>query len=149
MGAPTLRAVSDEEHAAILEQYRSASDRHPASGAEPPERPVERLVTVVEPVRVHYTEAVRAGLWDRRGPGWQVYARELPRLLAEGHEGRYVLVGDDGSVSLYDTHLDAHQAWAGGRAGQIILVSEWHPLNRLAPLIKRCRDSSSAPTPTA
>ena len=38
------------------------------------------------------------------------FRRELPRLLAEGHEGRFALVKGDQVVSLWDTFDDAHQA---------------------------------------
>jgi hypothetical protein len=34
---------------------------------------------------------------------YSVYLRELPRLLAEGHAGRYVLIKGDELVGLYDT----------------------------------------------
>jgi hypothetical protein len=38
------------------------------------------------------------------------YLRELPRLLAEGEEGRYVLIKGDQVVSIWDTADDAYQA---------------------------------------
>jgi hypothetical protein len=38
------------------------------------------------------------------------YRRELPRLLAEGQEGRYVLIKDDQLISISDTFDDACQA---------------------------------------
>lgn len=38
------------------------------------------------------------------------YRRELPRLLAEGHEGRFVLIQGDQVISLWDTFEDAYQA---------------------------------------
>lgn len=38
------------------------------------------------------------------------YRRELPRLLAEGHEGRFVLIKGDEIVSVWDTFDDAIQA---------------------------------------
>jgi hypothetical protein len=38
------------------------------------------------------------------------YQRELPRLLAEGEEGRWVLVQGDELVSVWDTFSDAIQA---------------------------------------
>ena len=38
------------------------------------------------------------------------YLRELPRLLADGHEGRHVLVKGDEVLSLWDTFDDAYQA---------------------------------------
>jgi hypothetical protein len=38
------------------------------------------------------------------------YRRELPRLLAEGHEGRVVLIKGDQVISIWDTDEDAYQA---------------------------------------
>ncbi len=38
------------------------------------------------------------------------YLRELPRLLAEGHEGRFVLIKGDAVVSIWDTSDDVYQA---------------------------------------
>jgi hypothetical protein len=40
------------------------------------------------------------------------YRRELPRLLAEGHEGRAVLIKGDQVISIWDTAEDAYQAGA-------------------------------------
>jgi hypothetical protein len=41
------------------------------------------------------------------------YRRELPRLLAEGQEGRVALVRGDQIVSIWDTFQDAYQAGRG------------------------------------
>jgi hypothetical protein len=38
------------------------------------------------------------------------YLRELPRLLAEGEEGRHALIKDDTILSIWDTYGDALQA---------------------------------------
>jgi hypothetical protein len=38
------------------------------------------------------------------------YRRELPRLLAEGHEGRFVLIKGDQVFGVWDTFDDATQA---------------------------------------
>jgi hypothetical protein len=38
------------------------------------------------------------------------YRRELPRLLAEGHEGRVALIKGDQVLSIWDTLDDAYQA---------------------------------------
>jgi hypothetical protein len=40
------------------------------------------------------------------------YRRELPRLLAEGHEARFVLIKGDKIISIWDTSQDAYQAGA-------------------------------------
>jgi hypothetical protein len=38
------------------------------------------------------------------------YLRELPRLLTEGHAGRYALIKGDDVVSVWDTQRDVLQA---------------------------------------
>jgi hypothetical protein len=38
------------------------------------------------------------------------YRRELPRLLAEGEEGRFALVKGDQLIAVWDTFDDAYQA---------------------------------------
>jgi hypothetical protein len=40
----------------------------------------------------------------------RTYRRELPRLLAEGQEGRFALIKGDEVVSVWDTFDDAYQA---------------------------------------
>ncbi|MBL8796630.1 MAG: hypothetical protein JNM56_22200 [Planctomycetia bacterium] len=40
----------------------------------------------------------------------RTYLRELPRLLAEGQEGRFVLIKGDQVISVWDTFDDACQA---------------------------------------
>jgi hypothetical protein len=47
------------------------------------------------------------GLTDRQ---FAAYLRELPRLLAEGHSGRYALLKGDEVVSVWDTQRDVLQA---------------------------------------
>jgi hypothetical protein len=41
---------------------------------------------------------------------WATYRRELPRLLAEGQEGRFVLVRGGVIDSIWDTHSEAVDA---------------------------------------
>lgn len=38
------------------------------------------------------------------------YRRELPRLLAEGEEGKFVLIKGDQVIGVWDTFDDAYQA---------------------------------------
>jgi hypothetical protein len=59
---------------------------------------------------------VSAEQWDRAQRDLRTYRRELPRLLQEGHAGRYAIIRDDQVVSVWDTIDDALQA-AGERFG--------------------------------
>ena len=40
----------------------------------------------------------------------RTYLRELPRLLADGHEGRHALIKGEEVLSIWDTFEDALQA---------------------------------------
>ena len=54
--------------------------------------------------------------WDRAQRDLQTYRRELPRLLQEGHAGRYAIIRDDQVVGIWDSLDDALVA-AGERFG--------------------------------
>jgi hypothetical protein len=41
---------------------------------------------------------------------WAAYQRELPGLLAAGHEGKYVLIRGDDLEGVFDTQEDALNA---------------------------------------
>jgi hypothetical protein len=64
--------------------------------------------SVAPPKGVHYTELPEAKPGDALAPEWNTYRREVGRLLAEGHEGRFVLIHDEEIVGLYD-------CWDGAR----------------------------------
>ena len=59
---------------------------------------------------------VSAEQWDRARRDLETYRQQLPRLLQEGHAGRYAIIKDDQIVSIWDTVGDALQA-AGERFG--------------------------------
>ncbi len=58
---------------------------------------------------------------------FETYRRELPRLLAEGHAERYVLIKDAQVISLWDTQSDALQA------GHLLFGEDRFAVNRLNP----------------
>jgi hypothetical protein len=55
--------------------------------------------------------------WERAQRDLATYRRELPRLLQEGHAGKYAIIRDDQIISVWDTLGDALQA-AGERFGR-------------------------------
>src|SRR6266436_1026521 len=59
---------------------------------------------------------VSAEEWERAQRDLETYRRRLPRLLQEGHAGRYALIKDDQVLSIWDTVGDALQA-SGERFG--------------------------------
>ncbi len=64
-----------------------------------------------EPVRlrrtIHYTELPDLPPEDPLCREWDFFRRELPRLLAEGHEGKFVLVKGEEIIGLFPTEDDA------------------------------------------
>jgi hypothetical protein len=40
---------------------------------------------------------------------WAFFCRELPRLLAEGHEGRWVLIKGEEIIGFFDNRLEARR----------------------------------------
>jgi hypothetical protein len=60
-----------------------------------------------EPPTLHYTELPPPGPNDPLAVEWYTYIREVARLLAEGQEGRHVLIKGEEIVGIYDTHVDA------------------------------------------
>src|SRR5262245_29603007 len=56
---------------------------------------------------LHYTELPpgRPGLVLYEE--WETYRREVGRLLAEGHEGRHILIKGTGIIGIWDTYREA------------------------------------------
>lgn len=52
------------------------------------------------------------------------YLRELPRLLAEGQEGRFALVKGDEVYSIWDTFDDAYQAGRDRFGWGVIFIAQ-------------------------
>ncbi len=72
---------------------------------------------------------VSAEQWDRAQRDLQTYRRELPRLLQEGHAGKYAIIRDDQIVSIWDTLGDALQA-TGDRFGlEAVATYQINPLD--------------------
>jgi hypothetical protein len=84
---------------------------------------------------IHYTELPD---WLPDSPGaqeWDTFRRELPRLLAEGHEGKFALIKGDTIAGIYPTSDEGVRAgYAKFGLNDIFLVQPirtWEPLLRL------------------
>jgi hypothetical protein len=71
----------------------------------------------IMPAETNNTDNAQPGASTSLSPGLlkikreiKTYRRELPRLLAEGQEGRVALIKGDEVVSVWDTFEDAYQA---------------------------------------
>jgi hypothetical protein len=59
---------------------------------------------------IHHTELPAARPGDVLAQEWETYRREVPRLLAEGHEGRFVLIKGQQVIAVYPTWAEAREA---------------------------------------
>ena len=55
---------------------------------------------------------------------WEFYRREVGRLLAEGNEGRHVLIKGEEIIGIFDTHLEASTEGSRRYFGQHYLVHQ-------------------------
>lgn len=61
---------------------------------------------------LHYSELPAAEPGSQIAQEWDTYRREVGRLIAEGHEGRFALIKGDQIVGLFDTDEQASLAGA-------------------------------------
>lgn len=68
----------------------------------------------------------------------RTYFRELPRLIAQGHEGRYALIRDDELLSIWDTLDEAATAGYDKFGLEHFMTQKIRPrdLEHLAPFFK-------------
>jgi hypothetical protein len=60
-----------------------------------------------EPPTIHYTELPEAQPGSPLCQEWNFYRREVGRLLADGHERRFVLIKGEVLVGIWDTQEEA------------------------------------------
>jgi hypothetical protein len=80
------RALVEKIHREAIEQYRKQ-----------PRPPYERPT-------ISYTELPEAKPDEPLYYEWNTYRREVGRLLAEGHEGRWILIKGEEIIGIWDTH---------------------------------------------
>lgn len=59
------------------------------------------------PKTIHWTELPEDKSEGGNSTEWNFYRREVGRLLAEGHEGRWVLIKGEQIIGIWDTHDEA------------------------------------------
>ena len=59
------------------------------------------------PPTLHYTELPPARPGDTLAEEWETYRREVGRLLAEGNEGRHILIKGREIIGIWDTQEEA------------------------------------------
>lgn len=81
----------------LVEQlHRETAERMRGEPLPPVERPT-----------IHYTELPENTSNRPIAKEWNFYRREVGRLLAEGHEGKWVLIKGEEIVGIWDTEEEA------------------------------------------
>jgi hypothetical protein len=74
---------------------------------------------------------------------WNAYRREVARLLAEGHESRWVLIRGEAVVGIWDTEAEARTAAADRFLMQPVLIHQVQVREAVLPtptFLYRCRN---------
>jgi hypothetical protein len=106
------RALVEQLHRQAVEQCRQEEARARALVEKVHREALERYcaqppLPSPEPQTVHYLEQPEPKPGDRYFAEWTTYRREAGRLLAEGKEGKYLLIKGEGIVGIWDTRDDA------------------------------------------
>jgi hypothetical protein len=56
---------------------------------------------------IHFTELQPARSGSQLAQEWEIYRREVGRLLSEGNEGKFILIKGDQVLGLWDTREEA------------------------------------------
>jgi hypothetical protein len=80
---------------------------------------------------IHFTELQPAQSGSQLAQEWEVYRREVGRLLSEGNEGKYVLIKEDQILGLWDTREEAMAVGRRHFLGQAFLVHQVQTRERL------------------
>src|SRR5262245_38110663 len=87
---------------------------------------------------IHYTELEELPPDDVHYHEWGAYLRELPRLLAEGQEGKWLLLKGDTIAGLFGTDVEAVKAGYERFLLQPFLVQQVREREPLIRLSWRC-----------
>jgi hypothetical protein len=109
-----LPEMNEEDLQRIEQWNRQASER--ARQVPPPPRCQQQTI--------HYTELPATASDDRIAGEWSCYRREIGRLLAEGHEGRWVLIKGEEIVGIWDTEAEANQVRVQRLLMQDVLIHQ-------------------------
>jgi hypothetical protein len=86
----------EREVARILQEQ----EREARKGLPSPPRP--------EPPTIHYTELPDGPPNSPLRTEWDFYRRAVGRLLAEGHQGKWLLIKNEEIVGIWDTEAEAN-----------------------------------------
>ena len=102
----------------------------------PPLPPPERRT-------VHYTELSNLPAGSPGATEWNYYCNQVGRLLAEGHEGHWVLIVGEEMIGIWDTQKEADQVRVQRFLNQGVLIHQVltrEPVYRGPTYFRLCRD---------
>ncbi len=93
---------------------------------------------------VHWTELQSAASDWAYAVEWNYYFRIVCRLLAEGHEGRWVVIKGEALIGFWDTLAEAESAALERFLRPMLLkrVLEWEPMIRPSFRVLRALQAS-------
>ncbi len=62
--------------------------------------------------KIHYSKLSPAQPESLLGREWETYRREVGRLIADGQEGKWVLIHDEQIIGIYETYAEARREGA-------------------------------------
>ncbi|MBY0457459.1 MAG: hypothetical protein K2V38_09000 [Gemmataceae bacterium] len=104
-----------------------AADRERLIANPPPPR------APTEPPTIHFSELPAAEPDSRGATEWNFYRRVVGQLLADGHEGRWVLITGEAVVGVWDTEDEPRRVAAERYPLQDVLV---HRLLAREPVLR-------------
>jgi len=87
-----------------------------------------------DPRKLHYSQLKPAAPDDPLATEYEIYRREVGRWIAEGHEGKHILIKDGKIVGLYDTeHQAMEEGYRGSPRGGFLVhqIQTWERLYRV------------------
>lgn len=82
---------------------------------------------------IHYTQLPEDTSGGRGSQEWNHYRRDVGRLLAEGHEGRWVLIKGAELIGIWDTEEEADRVRVQRFLMQDVLI---HQVLRREPILR-------------
>ena len=89
--------MNEDGHDLVVRIHREAWERYRQQPPPPPS----------PPPTIHYSELPPSKPGEALAEEWETYRREVGRLLAEGHEGRHILIKGDQIIGIWDREEDA------------------------------------------
>ena len=114
----------------LQQEERQRHLQNPPTPLPPLERPT-----------IHWTELAEAAPGSRIAAEWNFYRKQVGRLLAEGHEGQWVLIKGEEIIGIWATQQEADAVRVQRFLLQDVLIHQIQsrePVLRGPTLYRRC-----------